>query len=40
VFVKELIAAGKTLKEYEHYSFKKPIILGGEYSVIIYDRAA
>ncbi len=31
--VEKLLAVGKTLKENEVYSYKKPPIIGGEYSV-------
>ncbi|MBE7170311.1 MAG: DUF1851 domain-containing protein [Williamsia sp.] len=31
--VEKLITAGKTLKESEVYSYKKPPVIGGEYSV-------
>jgi len=33
LLIEKLILAGKTLKEKEVYSFKKPPILGGDYSV-------
>jgi len=32
LLVEQLLAAGKTLKENEVYSFKKPPVLGGDYS--------